>query len=481
VKIQFEANQQHQLDAIQSIVDLFAGQRRLEPAPLFTGVAENETSFEGISGVYPNRLELTTQEILANVQRVQENNGISTDSTLKFAELPAPETDSTGNMIPREGNADFPNFSLDMETGTGKTYVYLRTALELHQQYGMSKFIVVVPSIAIREGVVKGLEITKDHFARLFTNAPYRGFQYDSGDLTQVKEFAVSRSVQIMVITIDSFAKDSVRIRQTPDDFFGQRPLSYVQAARPILILDEPQNMETPARKIALASLNPLCTLRYSATHANPYNLLYRLTPAQAYRQGLVKKVQIASVVREDDVTVAYVRVDDVKIVAKKPAAVLTLDIAGSKGEIKRKAVTVKYGDDLAKVTRRPEYEGLVVGNLNYLTKTVPLGPTLTLRKGEEIGMEPEAVLKAQLEVTITNHIEHQERWAKRGIKVLSLFFIDRVDNYALPEAPLRKLFEKTFDRLKKNSALFKDLKAKQVHAGYFAFKKKKRRQHGTT
>jgi type III restriction enzyme len=478
MKIQFEDNQPHQLDGIQAVVDLFEGQRRLEPSPLFNGEADGAGVGAGLVGVHPNRLELNADDILANLKGVQKGNGIHPDTALKQIEAPAPVAGTDGQPAPMEGNANFFNFSLDMETGTGKTYVYLRTALTLFERYGLCKFIIVVPSIAIREGVVSSLRLTREHFLRMFNNTPYRSFEYDSGNLNQVKEFAVGRSVQIMVMTIDSFTKDTNKIRQSPDGFFGQRPLSFIQAARPIVIMDEPQNMETPTRRAAIASLNPLFTLRYSATHANPYNIVYRLTPAQAYRDGLVKKVQVASVLREHDVTSAYIRVDDVKVVAKRPAAVLTLDVADKKGAIKRTALTLKYGADLRDETGRAEYEGLKVGDINVLTKTVPLSSTLTLRKGDESGMEPEAVIRAQLEITIKAHIEHQERWAARGIKVLSLFFISRVDDYAPDDAPLRKMFEETFDKLRKASALFKGLKPSEVHAGYFAFKKKK---DGTT
>ncbi len=474
MKIQFEDNQQHQLDAIQAVVDLFDGQRRLEPSPLFTGEADGAGAGAGLVGVHPNRLELTDADILANLRAVQKANGIHPDTELKRIEAPPPVTGTDGQPLLAEGNADFFNFSTDMETGTGKTYAYLRTALTLYERYGLSKFIIVVPSIAIREGVVSSLRLTREHFLRLFNNTPYRSFEYDSANLNQVKEFAVGRSVQIMVMTIDSFTKDTNKIRQSPDGFFGQRPLSYIQVARPIVIMDEPQNMETPTRRAAIASLNPLMTLRYSATHAEPYNIIYRLTPARAYRDGLVKKVQVASVLREHDVTSAYIRVDDVKVVAKRPAAVLTLDVADKKGVIKRKTLTLKYKADLRKETGRAEYEGLAVGDINVLTKTVPLSPTLTLRKGEERGMEPEAVVRSQLELTIKQHIEHQERWASRGVKVLSLFFINRVDDYAPDGAPLRKMFEEVYGKLHKASALFKGIKPAEVHAGYFAFKKKK-------
>jgi type III restriction enzyme len=474
MKIQFEANQQHQVDAIDAVVSLFEGQRRREPSPLFTGEVDGGDNAAAMLGVHPNRLDLTDGEMLANLISVQKANGISPDGELKRIEPPVGPDGPDGRPTRAEGNCEFYNFSLDMETGTGKTYVYLRTALELFRRYGFSKYIIVVPSIAIREGVVSALRLTREHFLRHFDNTPYKSFGYDSGNLNIVKDFATARTAAFMVMTIDSFTKDTNRIRSTPDGFFTQRPLSYIQAARPIVIMDEPQNMETPIRRAAIASLNPLCTLRYSATHAAPYNIVYRLTPAQAYRGNLVKKVQVASVIREGDVTSAYVRVDDVKIVAKKPVAVLTLDAMKKDGTIKRESVPVKYKEDLRKITGRPEYEGLRVGDIKVFSKTVPLSDTITLRVGDETGMAPEAVLRAQMEMTIQTHFEHQQRWAARGVKVLSLFFINRVDDYAGEEAPLRKLFEEVYNKLRKTSPLFKEIKPAEVHAGYFAFKRKK-------
>ena len=207
----------------------------------------------------------------------------------------------------------FANFSVEMETGTGKTYVYLRTALELHRRYGLRKFIVVVPSVAIREGVLKTLQITETHLRGLYDNAPCRYYVYDSANLSQVRQFALSDGVEIMVMTIDSFNKASNVIRQTTDRLQGETPIHLVQAARPILILDEPQNMESELRIRALAALDPLLALRYSATHRNPYNLIYRLTPFEAYRQGLVKRIEVAGVEKEADENRGFLRLDEVR------------------------------------------------------------------------------------------------------------------------------------------------------------------------
>ena len=209
--------------------------------------------------------------------------------------------------------ARFANFSVEMETGTGKTYVYIRTALELFRRYGLRKFIVVVPSVAVREGVLKTFEITEKHLRELYDNVPYRYYAYDSANLSQVRQFALSDGVEMMVMTIDSFNKASNVIRQTTDRLQGETPIHLVQATRPILILDEPQNMESELRVSALSALDPLFALRYSATHRNPYNLVYRLTPFEAYRQGLVKRIEVAGVEQEGNENQVFLRLDGIK------------------------------------------------------------------------------------------------------------------------------------------------------------------------
>jgi type III restriction enzyme len=219
----------------------------------------------------------------------------------------------------------FPNFSVEMETGTGKTYLYLRTALELFQRYGLSKFIVVVPSVAIREGVLKDLSMTEQHFKDLYGNVPYRYYVYDSASLAEVRQFALSDCVELMVMTIDSFNKASNIIHQSTDRLQAEAPIHLVQATRPVLILDESQNMESELRVRALAGLDPLMALRYSATHRNPYNLVHRLTPFDAYREGLVKRIEVASVVKQDDVNQPFLRLERIDAKKTKISARLTL------------------------------------------------------------------------------------------------------------------------------------------------------------
>ena len=231
-----------------------------------------------------------------------------------------------------------------METGTGKTYIYLRTALELFQQYGMRKFIVVVPSVAIREGVLKTLQITESHFKQLYNNLPYRYYAYDSEKLSQVRQFALSDSVEVMVMTIASFNKASNVIRQSTDRLQGEKPINLIKATRPILILDEPQRMESNLSVESLSSLSPLFALRYSATHRNLYNCVYRLTPYDAYREGLVKQIEVAGVEESTNTNLAFVEVKSVQSQRTRVTAKLAVHKLQRNGTIKQTTLTVKTG-----------------------------------------------------------------------------------------------------------------------------------------
>ena len=264
MKFKFESSQQFQLEAIESIVKLFEGQHYASGKLEFTHGA-------GMAAV-PNSLEIGDDKILQNLQQVQSENELPPDQTLEYIEEHV-------KVLEEKQSIRFPNFSVEMETGTGKTYVYLRTILELFLRYGLRKFVIVVPSVAIREGVLKTLQITQAHLRQLYDNPPHHYYTYDSARLALVRQFALSDSLEIMVMTIDSFNKPSNVIFHTTDRLQGDIPVHYIQATRPVLVLDEPQNMASKLRVKALAVLNPMFTLRYSATHRNPYNLVYCLTP----------------------------------------------------------------------------------------------------------------------------------------------------------------------------------------------------------
>ena len=246
MEFKFDAQQEYQINAIEAVAGLLEGQARNELDLTF--------SLSGFAAV-PNILNLSEETLLQNLHAVQEQNKISLDDALKCIEA---DIETAGGVE----HVRFPNFSIEMETGTGKTYVYIRTALELFRRFGFRKFIIVVPSVAIREGVLKTLQITEKHLRALYENIPYRYYSYDSGNLAQVRQFALSDSIEIMVMTIDSFNKASNVINQSTDRLQGETPIHLIQTARPILILDEPQNMESELRVKALSALNPLFALQ---------------------------------------------------------------------------------------------------------------------------------------------------------------------------------------------------------------------------
>jgi type III restriction enzyme len=462
MEFRFDPNQEYQVKAIDSVIGLLHGQSRVDV----------DLSLELTAGfaAVPNRLDIDEETLLKNLQTVQTGNGIEPDEALQVIEENI-ET-ANGSEVVR-----FPNFSVEMETGTGKTYVYLRTALELFRHYGTRKLIVVVPSVAIREGVIKTLKITEKHFAELFGNTPYRYYVYDSSSLSQIRQFALSNSVEIMVMTIDSFNKATNVIRQSTDRLQGETPIYLIQAARPILILDEPQNMESELRVKALSALAPLFALRYSATHRNPYNLVYRLTPYDAYRQGLVKRIEVASVVKEDDLGQVFLRLDGISTQKNTITAHLAVHKLLRSGAVSEQVITVRPGDNLEDKTNRREYAPFVLDEINPGQGMVMFTNGIELRVGESQGADKQAIFASQIRYTLEEHFRKQRWYKEAGIKVLSLFFIDRVENYAPPEGLIRKLFSEAFDELKEIYNEWNNISVKTVQAAYFA---ERRRRDGS-
>ena len=454
MRFKFEANQDYQLRAIESVANLLEGQPYVQvgldvvEGAMFTAV--------------PNRMGLDDESLLKNIQLVQTQNNLDVDTFLEYIEEKI--ITATG-----EKTARFPNFSIEMETGTGKTYVYLRTILELFRYYGLRKFIVVVPSVAVREGVLKTLEITRKHLSELYDNVPYRYYAYDSANLSQIRQFALSDSVEIMVMTIDSFNKASNVIRQTTDRLQGETPIHLVQATRPILILDEPQNMVSELRVQALAALDPLFAVRYSATHRNPYNLIYRLTPYEAYQQGLVKRIEVAGVEQEDDVNPAFIRVDDIQSQKRTLTAKLIVHKLMKGGTVKEQSIKVKPGDDLQAKTNLSQYDGYTIDEISLSGEFVRFLNGVEVSKGESRGPDKVAIFEAQIRYTIEEHFRKQDRLRPFNIKVLSLFFIDRVDNYIQDDGLIRRLFNKCFNELKQKYPNFNDTDVEAVQAAYFA------------
>jgi len=276
-------------------------------------------------------------------------------------------------------------------------------------------------------------------------------------------------------MTIDSFNKELNVIRQSTDRLQGETPIHLVQATRPILILDEPQNMESEKGVAALAGLCPLYALRYSATHRNPYNLIYRLTPYDAYRQGLVKRIEVDAVVQSDDENRPYVRLEKVESAKKTVKANVRVHVLQKSGTVKESAISVKPGDDLEKKTKRPEYAGYVVDEINVGEESVRFANDVELAVGQEVGADKDAIFEAQIRSTIEEHIRRQKKLKDLGIKVLSLFFIDKVANYADEDGIIRRLFDEAFDDLKAGYPEWKDIDAKTVQSAYFAQKRNRK------
>jgi type III restriction enzyme len=494
LKLQFDANQQFQINAVAAIADLFEGQPQGAPEYAIINVSGGRGLFAGQEqtelGV-GNRLLLAEDSLLSNTRTVQARNEIEVSDVnvpLEGWEL----FDGPANV-----SRQCPHFSVEMETGTGKTYVYLRTLFELSLRYGFQKFIIVVPSVAIREGVLKNIEITADHFRALYNNLPFEHFVYDAKRVNRLRQFAISTTLQILTINIDAFRKNFVGtdeeiksnvIYKAKDSSLGYRaPIEFVQAARPIVIIDEPQSVDrTDKAQEAIKALNPLCTLRYSATHVNPYNLVYRLDPIRAFELKLVKQIVVGSAKAEGSANDALVRVE--KIDYKKGIkAKLRIQVQTPQGP-KEKSITVKQGADLFVLSEeRANYKaGFEVTEINAEPghEHIRFSNGRTLRLGEEIGGLREDVWRSQIKETIKRHLDKElqvhESASERGIKVLSLFFVDRVANYRDYDAEgkaakgkFAEVFEAELASWAKDHR-FKDIAwlkepVEKLHNGYFA------------
>ena len=470
MKLKFDSNQQYQLDAIQAVVDLFVGQPKDGDGANRHMDQDGQLSLEATIAK-GNSLVLDAAQIIRNTHKIQEKNGIERSETIEG-----------GSSIPMTSPLEISgeslkygmNFSVEMETGTGKTYVYLRTIHELHQRYGWKKFIIVVPSVAIREGVLKNLAITREHFADLYNKPEMDYYVWDSKKTGQAREFATNDTLQIMVITIDSFAKAQNVMNRQSD--YG-RPLDFIKATHPVVILDEPQNMETDIRRNAIASLNPLCTLRYSATHKYLYNLLYRLTPVDAYDKGLVKKIEVHSVQSEDNYNDVYINVLSLERQSKtRSFAKIEVDASDEYG-LRRKIIKVFPGDDLEAKTARSVYAGYYVESINHGDGCVEFSNGKVIYVGQRDESLHDDIIKRQIELTIDDHFDKQRRLGD-GVKVLSLFFIDKVANYreytanGASKGKFAKWFEEAYIKVSskpKYAGVMDNLSASEVHDGYFA------------
>ena len=479
--------QQYQTDAVESTVSVFAGQPSKTNAQYRRDLgkqkqqlkAEFEEEFVG----YRNAdVELNTNQLLENIHHQQVQNDIPLSKSLAA-------TNGLGAC----------SLDVEMETGTGKTYVYIKTMFEMNKRFGWSKFIVVVPSIAIREGVYKSFTMLEEHFMELYGKKA-RYFIYNSANLTQIDSFSSDASINVMIINVQAFNtsfkegaanKEARIIYSKRDDFQSRRPIDVIAANRPIIIMDEPQKMEGEATQKALKNFKPLFVLNYSATHKTSHNCIYALDAYDAYKQRLVKKIQVKGITVQNLLgTQSYIYFDSI-ILSKNHAPVVRLEIeVKGAAATRRQLCKFEQGDSLFAVSQLPAYKDFVITEINPLTNTVYFQNGKQLRQGEVMGdVSEKAIQLIQIRETIKSHFEKERALFQQGIKTLSLFFIDEVANYKSYDAdgnevqgPLWKMFEDEYNRyLNENLTLFENdyqkylrrFTASQVHNGYFSIDKK--------
>lgn len=450
MQIQYE-HLDYQKQAIFSIVDLFQGEISHSQDDFSLSDKDNMR-------VIANELLLSDDDILKNLNHIQ-----------------------TQNKMPLSERLDNLQFSVEMETGTGKTFVYLNTIFELNKRYGWRKFIIVVPSVAIREGVLQTLNSTKNYFKDKFNSPIYHYGEYSGQKTNLLKQFATSVHIEILVINIQSFEKESTEnkkgniINQEREDGVL---MDLIRAVSPIVMIDEPQNINSDKRKNAIANLNPLLTVGYSATHKDIINKVYSLNPVQAFEQGLVKQIVVNSV-KSDDKNTAFIELKEVISKGGLKAKIM-LDI-NEKQQLKRKAITVKLGDDLyEKSKQNPNYQGFMIAGIDLENQAVKFSNGIQMTAGVNLDYLKDEVMKQQIHATIKAHLQREKQLNPLGIKVLSLFFIDKVENYRTNAQGEIGKFYKWFEQLYELEA---KQTAKNVHKGYFSQDKKgnAKNSNGTT
>ena len=466
LKLKFDSTLEYQREAIESVVGLFTGLPVADAQ--FSLTSQSASTLQlvelGVANPTPTELSALEELVLANLRDVQERNGITRSDAL-----------------------DGLQFSVEMETGTGKTYVYLRTICELNKLYGFTKFVIVVPSIAIREGVLASIELLRGHLTGMYTQ-PFDAAVYDSKQLGRVRQFATANTIQILVMNIQAFQRDVEEeqdptkaniINRAQDRMSGRRPIEFIQATRPVVILDEPQNMESDAAAAAIDRLLPFCTLRYSATHKNPYNLIYRLGPIDAYDLNLVKRIEVASVQQDDNYNAAFVRL--LAVDAKTARAQIQIN-QGVGTAAKQKKLWVRHGDDLATLSDgRQEYaNGYIVDDISFRSgaEAVEFANGEQVTRVEAAGSFDVEVRRAQVFETVRQHLDKERSLAPLGVKVLSLFFIDKVANYRAADdegnpvlGQIGQWFEEAYIELAQQPryASLALPPVEQVHDGYFS------------
>ncbi len=479
--------QQYQTDAVESTVSVFAGQPSKTNAQYRRDLGKQKqqlkAEFEEDYVGYRNAdVELSSSQLLENIHHQQVQNDIPLSKSLAA-------TNGLGAC----------SLDVEMETGTGKTYVYIKTMFEMNKRFGWSKFIVVVPSIAIREGVYKSFTMLEEHFMELYGKKA-RYFIYNSANLTQIDSFSSDASINVMIINVQAFNtsfkegaanKEARIIYSKRDDFQSRRPIDVIAANRPIIIMDEPQKMEGEATQKALRNFKPLFVLNYSATHKTSHNCIYALDAYDAYKQRLVKKIQVKGITVQNLLgTQSYIYFDSI-ILSKNHAPVVKLEIeVKGAAATRRQLCKFEQGDSLFAVSELPAYKDFVITEINPLTNTVYFQNGKQLRQGEVMGdVSEKAIQLIQIRETIKSHFEKERALFQQGIKTLSLFFIDEVANYKSYDTdgnevkgPLWKMFEDEYNHyLNENLTLFEDnyqnylhrFSAAQVHNGYFSIDKK--------
>lgn len=476
--------QQYQTDAVENTVSVFTGQPSRDNAlyrrDLGKKAAGSITFEEDYSGYRNADIELSDAELLAKIHTLQSSQDI-------------PESKSLVHDLGRVG------LDIEMETGTGKTYVYIKTMFELNKRYGWSKFIVVVPSIAIREGVYKSFTVLEDHFMEHYGKKA-RFFIYNSSNLQQLDSFSSDAGINVMIINTQAFAsslkegaksKESRIIYSERDDFGSRRPIDVLAANRPIIIMDEPQKMEGEATQTALKRFKPLFVLYYSATHKTSHNCIYALDALDAYKQKLVKKIQVKGFeVKNLKGTSSYMYLDDI-ILSKNqpPQAKIELEVSGANG-IRKESHRFDLHDSLEAISKLKQYDGFTISEIDAYRDSVTFLNGVTIHKGEVYGDSSLiAMQRVQIRETIASHFDKERELFKKGIKTLSLFFIDEVANYKSYNAegeevhgPFWKIFEEEYTNiLNENLSIYEDsyqaylrkFEAADVHKGYFSIDKK--------
>lgn len=478
MKIQYK-HQKFQADAAKAVVDVFAGQPYLTPTYMMdkgSGVTEITETLD-FSGWRNQKIvpELNDSIILEHIQKIQRANQIAPSGKL-------------------EGRNDGYNLTIEMETGVGKTYTYIKTMYELNRAYGWSKFIIVVPSIAIREGVYKSFEMTQDHFAEEY-GKKIRFFIYNSSQLTEIDRFASDSSINVMIINSQAFnakGKDARRIYMKLDEFRSRRPIDIIARTNPILIIDEPQSVEGKQTKENLKQFNPMITLRYSATHKSDsiYNMVYRLDAMEAYNKRLVKKIAVKGIAETGSTaTDSYLYLEGVNLSKGNPTATLQFEVKMASGVTKRKSRIVNEGDNLYDYSNNlEEYKnGFVVSRIDGRDDSVEFINGIKLYAGDVAGaVDEDQLRRIQIRETILSHLERERQLFYKGIKVLSLFFIDEVANYREYDAANQPvngkyavMFEEEYEDILSNMQIslgeddyikyLKSIPANKTHAGYFS------------